>query len=91
MTKKFMTTKEIVFDSKNLPVNIDEVEWLLRGDYEKEIKEIYKLLNDSEVRFRAITNNLACIGTEKLHADFNCMHCLAQYGAKKIVTGPKPE
>ena len=84
-----MTTKEIIFDSKYLPVNIDEVEWMLRGDYEKEIKEIYRLLSDSEVRFRAIKNNLVCIGLEKLHADFNCMHCLASYGAKKIVEGPK--
>ncbi len=47
--------------------------------------KLKNLLNDSEVRFRAIKNNLECIGPEKLHADFNCMHCLAVYGAKKII------
>lgn len=52
---------------------------------DNELKLLKNVLSDSEVRFRAIKNNLECIGVEKLHADFNCMHCLAAYGAKKII------
>ncbi len=31
---KVMTTKKIIFDSKNLPCDISEVEWVLKSDYD---------------------------------------------------------
>lgn len=41
---KTTTTKEIIFDSKNLPVNIDEAEWVLNSDYLMFEEQVNKLV-----------------------------------------------
>ncbi len=42
---KVMTTKKIIFDSKNLPCDISEVEWVLKSDYDalKQLSDAFYL------------------------------------------------
>ena len=40
---KFMTTKEIISDSKNLPCDIAEVEWVLKSEYDESEKKSLSL------------------------------------------------
>lgn len=37
---KYTTTKEIIFDSNNLPADISKVEWCTRQEHEDAIKEL---------------------------------------------------
>ncbi len=42
---KVMTTKKIIFDSKNLPCDISDVEWVLKSDYDalKQLSDAFYL------------------------------------------------
>lgn len=57
---KSMTTKEIIFDSKNLPVDISEVEWVLKkecdGAFESLIAENHRLVDTAKALQKLIVD-----------------------------------